>query len=141
MVICSRTPGELEEVASELERFGREVMVVVADVTDEASVFNLIRETLERFGRVDNLVNNAGIWLPIVFPSLGSMASPKPWPRNGGRSTSRPMRSALALRIRVLPQEKPGMRPGFCRRTSPIWPSLASEEAEYITGEAITVAK
>jgi NAD(P)-dependent dehydrogenase (short-subunit alcohol dehydrogenase family) len=64
VVICSRTPEELEEVAGKLEKLGGEVMGVVADVTDEALVSNLIRETLERFGRVDILINNAGVWLP-----------------------------------------------------------------------------
>lgn len=63
VVICSRTLVELTEVASELEKLGRDAIATIADVTDEASVSNMVRKTLERFGRVDLLVNNAGVWL------------------------------------------------------------------------------
>lgn len=64
MVICSRTRAEVEKVAAEVEWWGGEALPVVADVTDEKSVSSLVGKTLERFGRVDLLVNNAGVWLP-----------------------------------------------------------------------------
>lgn len=64
VVICSRTRAEVEKVAAEVEWWGGEVLPVVADVTDEKSVSSLVGKTLERFGRVDLLVNNAGVWLP-----------------------------------------------------------------------------
>ena len=64
VVICSRTWVEVEKVAAELKRFGGEALPVVADVTDEESVSSLVGRTQERFGRVDLLVNNAGVWLP-----------------------------------------------------------------------------
>lgn len=64
VVICSRTRAEVEKVAAEVEWWGGEALPVVADVTDEKSVSSLVGKTLERFGRVDLLVNNAGVWLP-----------------------------------------------------------------------------
>ena len=50
----------LESVAAEIAEAGRESLALVGDVSDSASVERMVRETLERFGRIDILVNNAG---------------------------------------------------------------------------------
>jgi len=47
-------------VAEAVER-GREALAVVADVTDEAQVNQMVKAALDRWGRIDILVNNAGI--------------------------------------------------------------------------------
>jgi 2-dehydro-3-deoxy-D-gluconate 5-dehydrogenase len=44
-----------------LERDGHRVLAAITDVTDPASVDDMVAATRERFGRVDILVNNAGI--------------------------------------------------------------------------------
>lgn len=44
------------------------LLVVPADVSDETSVGNLVAKTLECFGRLDGLVNNAGIAAPVSGP-------------------------------------------------------------------------
>jgi NAD(P)-dependent dehydrogenase (short-subunit alcohol dehydrogenase family) len=44
---------------------GESVMGVVLDVTDEASVESLVARTIERFGRIDVLVNNAALFAPL----------------------------------------------------------------------------
>ncbi len=51
----------LEETAYEIERIGGRCLSVPADVSDEASVRNMVDQALSTFGRVDILVNNAGI--------------------------------------------------------------------------------
>lgn len=50
-----------EEVANKIEEFGRESLVIQADVSNSKDVDKLISETLSKFGRVDLLINNAGI--------------------------------------------------------------------------------
>jgi NAD(P)-dependent dehydrogenase (short-subunit alcohol dehydrogenase family) len=60
VAIGSRTVGELHEVASEVEQRKAQVLAEPLDVTDVASVRRFVAATLDRFGRVDLLVNNAG---------------------------------------------------------------------------------
>lgn len=48
--------------ASEIERLGGEAVFVTADVADEAQVEAMIEAAISRFGRLDVLVNNAGIY-------------------------------------------------------------------------------
>lgn len=59
LVIASRTEERLKEVAAEVEALGAEVAMVVTDVTDEDSRANLVARSLEAFGRVDCVINNA----------------------------------------------------------------------------------
>jgi NAD(P)-dependent dehydrogenase (short-subunit alcohol dehydrogenase family) len=59
LVIASRTESRLLELQAELEGHGTKVVSVVTDVTDEDSRVNLRDRTLEAFGRVDCVINNA----------------------------------------------------------------------------------
>jgi len=60
VVIAGRTAPRLEEAAQELRETGAEVVAIPTDVTDEAQVVALFRGTMDRFGRLDILVNSAG---------------------------------------------------------------------------------
>lgn len=60
--IASRTPSQLESAAGEIERAsGRRPLVAPADVQDRAACDALIRRTVDHFGRLDVMMNNAGI--------------------------------------------------------------------------------
>lgn len=62
VVIANRTPESGQEAAAEIaEQTGSETVAITADVTDEAEVQTLVRETVDRFGSLDVLVNNAGV--------------------------------------------------------------------------------
>ncbi|TCS79223.1 3-oxoacyl-[acyl-carrier-protein] reductase [Tepidibacillus fermentans] len=50
-----------EEVMSQIKAFGRECLLIQADVSKSEEVQSLIDTTLEHFGKIDILVNNAGI--------------------------------------------------------------------------------
>ena len=64
IAICSRTPEEVELVAKEVRRLGGEVLALKADVSQERDVDRLVAMTRKTFGRIDVLVNNAGILTP-----------------------------------------------------------------------------
>jgi NAD(P)-dependent dehydrogenase (short-subunit alcohol dehydrogenase family) len=50
-----------EETLGELERLGAQALAIPGDVSDEEAVREMVRGVMEGFGRVDVLVNNAGI--------------------------------------------------------------------------------
>ena len=60
LVLAARRVDRLESLALELRQTGVEVLAVGCDVTDSGQVDELKNACLERFGRVDVLVNNAG---------------------------------------------------------------------------------
>jgi NAD(P)-dependent dehydrogenase (short-subunit alcohol dehydrogenase family) len=62
--VAERT--DIERCARTLRDRGVEVEIVYADVAEEADVANLVAKTVERFGRIDVMVNNAGIGLGLV---------------------------------------------------------------------------
>ncbi len=72
LAVVSRTRSELEAVASEIHNLGRQVLVVVADVSDPIKVMRMVKATLRELGRVDILVNNAAFAAPrsVVGTSL-----------------------------------------------------------------------
>lgn len=61
LVIAARSEEKLNEVADLLKQKGVEVLPVVTDVTRTEDLENLVNKTLEKFGQISVLVNNAGI--------------------------------------------------------------------------------
>jgi short-subunit dehydrogenase len=61
LVICARTEDTLAGAAAELRTTGVEVVTVAADVGEQAGVTRVIDTATHRFGRLDVLVNNAGV--------------------------------------------------------------------------------
>lgn len=61
VVVTGRTPHELEQVSSEIEKMGGRSLPIVMDVTQKQSVDSMVQQTLKKFGRIDILVNNAGV--------------------------------------------------------------------------------
>jgi NAD(P)-dependent dehydrogenase (short-subunit alcohol dehydrogenase family) len=66
LVISSRSADALEPVAEEARALGVEVLAVPADVSRSEDVQELVDATAERFGKIDVLVNNAGLLGPRV---------------------------------------------------------------------------
>jgi NAD(P)-dependent dehydrogenase (short-subunit alcohol dehydrogenase family) len=65
VVIAARTESQLASVAKEIEDAGGQVAWVAADVTSEKDAERIVRTAREKFGHVNILVNNAGIYGPV----------------------------------------------------------------------------
>jgi NAD(P)-dependent dehydrogenase (short-subunit alcohol dehydrogenase family) len=61
LAICARTEAEIAQSAREIEALGGDCLAVTGDVSDEDSVGRLIDAAQKRFGRIDVLINNAGV--------------------------------------------------------------------------------
>ncbi len=61
VAICARDADELSRARADLTARGAQVFAGVCDVSDEAAVQGLVEAVVARFGRIDVLVNNAGI--------------------------------------------------------------------------------
>lgn len=70
LVLTGRTESRLLTAKEELEtRYGIRVLPIVADGSDEDAIREVVRETIETFGRIDTLVNNAQVsrsGLPLI---------------------------------------------------------------------------
>ena len=74
LVLAARDPGRLEEVAKECRAGGAEALVVPADVSSEAACGALVARTIESFGALDVLVNNAGIGMMARFDEVSDLS-------------------------------------------------------------------
>ena len=59
VVLAARTQSFLEKVDAEVQKTGAETLVVATDITDPGQCQNLVDKTVERFGRIDALINSA----------------------------------------------------------------------------------
>lgn len=65
LVLASRTRSDLERVAHRIEQAGATAAICVCDIAHAPDVDRLVGETIQRFSRIDVLVNSAGIYGPI----------------------------------------------------------------------------
>uniref|UniRef100_A0A7V4TFL1 SDR family oxidoreductase n=1 Tax=Candidatus Caldatribacterium saccharofermentans TaxID=1454753 RepID=A0A7V4TFL1_9BACT len=63
LALCARSQEALETLRVELAAFGAEVFVCAGDLADPAFPIRFVREAGEYFGRLDVVVNNAGVAL------------------------------------------------------------------------------
>lgn len=62
--------SEAEKVRADIEKLGRQCLVVKADIGKRSDCENLVKTTIEKFGRIDILVNNAGIWTEAAIENM-----------------------------------------------------------------------
>jgi NADP-dependent 3-hydroxy acid dehydrogenase YdfG len=77
LALVARRLDRLEALSAEIEKASGTALVVAADITDRAQAEAAVQDVVERFGRLDTLVNNAGAML------LGSVvgADAEEWDR------------------------------------------------------------
>src|SRR5512143_180459 len=67
VVIAARRAERLEQIAEQCRMFCGEVLVVPTDVSDETQCKALIEHTIAKYGRLDMLINNAGLAASALF--------------------------------------------------------------------------
>jgi 3-oxoacyl-[acyl-carrier protein] reductase len=82
VVIADLDKQAAENVAGEITKTGAQALALLADVSDEASTQKMAALTVERFGRIDVLINNAAIFATIPM-NRGRIEeiSPDEWDR------------------------------------------------------------
>src|SRR5258708_854815 len=61
VALAARTGSELERVQQEIQAAGGTALCIKTDMAIEAQIVALVQETIARFGRLDIIVNNAGM--------------------------------------------------------------------------------
>jgi glucose 1-dehydrogenase len=67
IVINGRKMDEIEEVADEIRNEGCDSLAIETDISKEDDCVRLVEEADRAFGRIDGLVNNAGIQRDVPF--------------------------------------------------------------------------
>ena len=62
VVVASRNAEKIGEVAAEIQSKGQSALAIPVDITDAEQVDALVGRTVDTFGAVDVIVNNAGRW-------------------------------------------------------------------------------
>jgi dehydrogenase/reductase SDR family protein 7B len=70
LVISGRNTGKLMEISEDLLRTGIRVVPVIADVSVEEDCRNLVARAVAEYGRIDVLINNAGISMRALFEEV-----------------------------------------------------------------------
>jgi len=75
VVVASRKQENLDNTVAEIKAIGGEAFAVVTDIRVPEQVDNLIKQTVDKYGKLDILVNNAGAGFPVKVEEL----SPNGW--------------------------------------------------------------
>lgn len=62
LILAARERQHLDAVAQEIQQFGRSALVVPTDTRQPEQVEHLVRQAIDRYGVIDILINNAGIY-------------------------------------------------------------------------------
>lgn len=69
-VMCARRIDLLQTISNDLNNLGFDTYAVMADVSKEDDCNSLINKTIEKYGQIDILINNAGISMRAMFTDL-----------------------------------------------------------------------
>ena len=70
LVLAARNEEKLEAVAAECAKLGAQPLVAPTDVTHEDQCRALVDQTMQHFGRIDALINNAGVSAQALFTDV-----------------------------------------------------------------------
>jgi len=73
LALAARNAARLETVCGECQTCGGQALVIPTDVGEKKQCEAVIRQTVERYGRIDVLVNNAGITMWAYFEDLQNL--------------------------------------------------------------------
>lgn len=70
VVIAARNIDKLNDVAKVIEGFGEQCLAIQTDVSKRSDAKNLVDKTIEKFEKIDVLINNAGVSMRAMFDEL-----------------------------------------------------------------------
>lgn len=76
IIIADILVEKAEETAEEIRALGQKAVVIKTDVTKSKEVEEMVKKTLDEFGKIDVLVNNAGTCVPGTMEDLFKFESP-----------------------------------------------------------------
>ena len=113
LVLAARTAERLTEVADQVTALGRRALAVTTDITDDAQVSNLVARSMDEYGKVDVLVNNA-----FRIPSMKPLAD----------TTFQHIRDAIELTVL-----------GALRLTQGFTPALAESKGAVVNVNSMVI--
>ena len=75
LALAARNTVRLEEVAAACRTRGGRALVVATDVTDEEQCRDLVAQTVAEYGRLDTLINNAGLSMWMKLEDVEDLSS------------------------------------------------------------------
>ena len=70
IILAARSVPEIEAVADEIRALGRKALAIPTDVTQKLQVESMVKKTYDAFGKVDILINNAGLARHNLIPDI-----------------------------------------------------------------------
>lgn len=70
VVINARSVDKLNELLTEWKQYTERLLAVAGDVSKEPDCKNIVEQTIQKFGRVDVLINNAGLSMRALFETM-----------------------------------------------------------------------
>ena len=113
LVLAARTVERLDDVAKQVADLGRRAVAIGTDITDDEQVDNLVKQTLEAYGKVDVLINNA-----FRVPSMKPLAD----------TTFQHIRDAIELTVL-----------GALRMTQGFTPALAEAKGSVVNVNSMVI--
>lgn len=113
LVLAARTVERLDDVAKQIADMGRRAVAVGTDITDDSQVANLVEQSLQAYGRIDVLINNA-----FRVPSMKPLAN----------TTFEHIRDAIELTVL-----------GALRLTQGFTPALAESNGSVVNVNSMVV--
>lgn len=113
LVLAARTADRLDEVAKEVTALGRRAVSVTTDITVDDQVDNLVKKSLDAYGKIDALINNA-----FRIPSMKPLAD----------TTFQHIRDAIELTVL-----------GALRLTQGFTPALAEAKGSVVNVNSMVI--
>src|SRR5260370_6387146 len=70
VAVLARRRSQLEELAKKINKKGGKALAIDCDVTDRARVFSAVEQVKESFGKIDILINSAGVLIPDTVEEM-----------------------------------------------------------------------
>lgn len=70
VVLAARSAEKLADLENQIKASGHEILTITADVSKEEDCRAIIRKTVEKYGRIDVLINNAGLSMRAIFEQV-----------------------------------------------------------------------